>query len=310
MHSFRKILVYGRPSVVQNRHALAQLIHTAEALDLELEWHPTLRGAVEEAGMQLPDPFLSGNRLHQGPGKPMGEEPDTVSESCGLVLALGGDGTLLDAVQIAVPRGLPVFGFHFGRLGFLSSAGGVEDFEVALRAIRSGNLILESRSLLHCIFESESGEPEEIVALNEVGLQRQGAGLMGISCRVNGELLNHYQADGLLVSTPTGSTAYSMSCGGPIVLPQSQVWLVTPVAGHQLGIRPVLVPDRSEVVLEVDSNEEEGVLYADGKRLNWSGQGPVVLSRAGVELHLARLGGFSHFQNLKSKLHWGRDARS
>ena len=228
-----------------------------------------------------------------------------------MVLVLGGDGTMLDTVPLAVGTQLPVFGFHFGRLGFLSSAGGTEDIPRALEAIRNGEVLLEERSLLECKYPKGPGQSGLVYALNEVALHRMGAGLMRVACTLDGELLNRYQADGLLVATPTGSTAYSMSCGGPIVLPQSKVWTITPVAGHQLGIRPVVVDQSVRITLrtETESNGGPARLMVDGKVLDWAEQGQIDLGLSSRPLRLARFKDFSHLDNLKTKLLWGLDPR-
>lgn len=299
------LLVYARPSIAFKMEAVRKLMTEAEALSLDLWWHSSLREILAEG-------FPDCKPLFFDPEQPC---PASIQGKVdqALVLTLGGDGTLLDAVQFAVEWGLPVFGFHLGRLGFLSSAGGPEDFGAALTAIRQGEISIERRSLVECRYPKGGIDADEqrgfAFALNEIALQRQGGGLMRLTCDVDGDILNHYQADGLLISTPTGSTAYSMSCGGPIILPQSRVFLITPVAGHQLGIRPVILPDTC--ILRLTTPLEGGAcnLMMDGKTLDWKGHGALEIRRYEKNLALARLKGYSDFQPLKTKLLWGLDLR-
>lgn len=311
------LLVYARPSIALKTEALNQLLVASEGLPVDLWWHRSLEGILKDFFPGLVPQFFD-------PGQPC---PKHIQSRVGqaLVLTLGGDGTLLDGVQFAVEWDLPVFGFHLGRLGFLSSAGGTEDFAMALSAILRGDIELEHRSLVACRYpvaygpgQSEPGQSASAdlkesmglaFALNEIALHRHGGGLMRISCHVDGEILNHYQADGLLVSTPTGSTAYSMSCGGPIILPHSQVFLITPVAGHQLGIRPVILPDHCKLQWTTAPEGGRCQMMVDGKTLEWKGYGAIEIERYHKTLVLARLIGYSDFQPLKTKLLWGLDLR-
>jgi len=299
------LLVYARPSIALKMEAVRKLMTEAAALSLDLWWHSSLREIIAEGFPDLKPRFFDPEQPCPAPIQGKMEEA--------LVLTLGGDGTLLDAIQFAVEWGLPVFGFHLGRLGFLSSAGGQEDFGAALTAIRQGAISIERRSLVECRYPKAGigvDEPRGFAfALNEIALQRQGGGLMRLTCDVDGHILNHYQADGLLISTPTGSTAYSMSCGGPIILPQSRVFLITPVAGHQLGIRPVILPDTCILRLTTPLEGSACNLMMDGKTLDWKGQGSLEIRLHEKNLALARLHGYSDFQPLKTKLLWGLDLR-
>lgn len=303
-----QLLVYARPSIKHQLAGLRALRDAASLKGLALCWHRSLEPLVrEELNIESPDFF---GQAGSGPDVWGVEESSTLAGAA-MVLVLGGDGTMLDTVPLAVGTQLPVFGFHFGRLGFLSSAGGTEDIPRALEAIRNGEVLLEERSLLECKYPKGPDQLGLIYALNEVALHRMGPGLMRVACTLDGELLNRYQADGLLVATPTGSTAYSMSCGGPIVLPQSKVWTITPVAGHQLGIRPVVVDQNVRITLqtEAESNGGPARLMVDGKVLDWAEQGKIDLGLSLRPLRLARFKGFSHLDNLKTKLLWGLDPR-
>ncbi len=295
------LLIYARPSIALKLDGLERLVVASKGLPVKLLWHESLREALK--GFEFGDVplFFDSN-------EPCPEFIQKRKENA-LVLTLGGDGTLLDGIQFAVEWDLPVFGFHFGRLGFLSSAGGTDDFSAVLTAMLNGQLEIESRSLVACKYPIPNSGTGLGFALNEMALHRQGTGIMRITCLVNEEVLNNYQADGLLVSTPTGSTAYSMSCGGPIVLPQSKVFLITPVAGHQLGIRPVLLPDDCRLQLKIAAEGGAAQLMLDGKPIHWAGIGTVEINLHVKVLALARLKGFSDLHNLRTKLLWGLDVR-
>jgi NAD+ kinase len=304
------LLVYARPSIALKPQGIHKLLDAVESLPVDLWWHSSLRAILSELCPQRQLRYFDSENVSPVP-----------NEDRALVLTLGGDGTLLDGVQFAVNWDLPVFGFHLGRLGFLSSAGGTEDFTMALHAILQGDIEIEQRSLVECRYPLARQDREHLevqspneafgsaFALNEIALHRQGTGLMRITCHVDGEILNHYQADGLLISTPTGSTAYSMSCGGPIILPRSRVLLITPVAGHQLGIRPVILPDTCILELNATLQGDHCQLMLDGKTVEWGGYGSLEVRRYHKNLSLARLKGYSDFQPLKSKLLWGLDLR-
>ncbi|MFM7589862.1 MAG: NAD(+)/NADH kinase, partial [Bacteroidota bacterium] len=195
------LLIYARPSIALKLDGLERLVVASKGLPVRLLWHQSLSEALNGLELDVDPQFFDSN-------EPCPEFIQMRKENT-LVLTLGGDGTLLDGIQFAVEWDLPVFGFHFGRLGFLSSAGGTVDFSAVLTAMLNGQLEIESRSLVACKFPLPMKETGMSFALNEMALHRQGAGIMRITCLVNEELLNNYQADGLLVSTPTGSTAYS-----------------------------------------------------------------------------------------------------
>jgi NAD+ kinase len=302
-----QLLVYARPSIQHQLAGLRALHEAALSRGLSLRWHSSLEPWVRQEFDSSAPAFFDPSDLCS----PFIEEKTSGPGGGAMILVLGGDGTMLDTVPWAVAANLPIFGFHFGRLGFLSSAGGIEDIPRALDAIQNGELVLEERSLLECQYPMNHSTTGTALALNEVALHRTGAGLMRVACTLDGELLNRYQADGLLVATPTGSTAYSMSCGGPIVLPSSKVWTITPVAGHQLGIRPVVVDQNVQITLQVESEISLGPaqLMVDGKVLDWLGAGILRLRSAPKPLRLARFKGFSHLDNLKTKLLWGLDPR-
>ena len=252
-------------------------------------------------------------------------EPDT-----DMVLAIGGDGTFLSAASLVAQRGVPLLGINIGRIGFLSESNPQE----ALARLADGQYTLEGRSLLRVEFSSVdpapaqnaaltsqdaaptsqeapvSALPEWPYALNEVGVLRKGAAMLGVDVRVDGVRLPTYWADGLLVATSSGSTAYSLSVGGPIVMPESKVWLLSPVAPHNLNVRPLVIPDSSTLDITFQSRDEQVGLSLDNRLYTLSPEAALHISMAPFSLKRVRLAGSNFIGALTDKLYWGEDLRN
>lgn len=228
---------------------------------------------------------------------PSGVEPGT-----DILLSVGGDGTYLSAAQISIACGVPVLGVNIGRLGFLSENAP----ETVAAALRSGEFVLEDRDLLQV--SVNGGEPR--YAFNEVTVSRKGAVLIGINVTIDGQKLPAYWADGLLVATSSGSTAYSLSVGGPICLPESKVLIISPIAPHNLNVRPLIVPSDTKVGLDFQSREPELVLTSDNATGLIGDKAHVDISVAQFSLKRVRLGKSNFIGALQSKLFWGEDVRN
>lgn len=243
---------------------------------------------------------------------------DTV-DRCDYLFSIGGDGTLLSSVQFvrsARPGSLPpVVGINFGHLGFLTTAGR-DNIEAMVDALVAGNFSLEERTLLEvCIQPAGGGAPEpEQYALNEVFLHRhESASLLRTEVEVDRRHVATYAGDGLIVATPTGSTAYSLSCGGPILTPDSRCFAITPVAAHTLTLRPIVVHDSAELHLRtVPSQHHTGqpsaggfTLGIDSRRFAFECGTALTLRRAPFTISLVRLGGQDFFSAMRDKLMWG-----
>ena len=226
----------------------------------------------------------------------------------GLFLSLGGDGTFLQSLTFVRDRGIPVAGINFGRLGFLATARADECARWA-DDLLAGRYRVEERSLLHV---SSEAVPADFYpyALNEVSFQRRGAGMLSIHVTLDGRELPPYWADGLVIATPTGSTAYSLSVGGPLVMPDSEVMVIAPIAPHNLNVRPLVVPMRSVLELSVFSREESALLTLDNRFLPIASGTTVRLARAPFGLQYASLSDDSFIGALRTKLVWGADKRN
>ena len=214
-----------------------------------------------------------------------------------MLLSLGGDGTFLSAARLIGRRGVPVVGVNFGRLGFLSE----NTPEDVVEALRSGLYSIEDCALLDA-----GGQ----YALNEVAIHRHGGAMLGIRVRIDGRPLPVYWADGLLVATSSGSTAYSLSAGGPICLPGSRVLIVTPIAPHNLNVRPLIVPDTSRIQISFRSREDFINLSLDNHSTIIGPDAEITVTVAQFSLKRVRLQGSDFVKALTSKLFWGEDVRN
>ena len=190
---------------------------------------------------------------------------EDLDKSIDFVISLGGDGTLLDTVTLVKDSGIPVVGINYGRLGFLANIG-KEDLSVAIQALVNRTYVLDKRTLIHL----DANMPlfsDAPYALNEFTLHKKDSSpMIKIHTYLNGEFLNTYWADGLIVSTPTGSTGYSLSCNGPVVFPDSGSFVITPVSPHNLNIRPIVVPDNNIISFEVEGRTDGFLCSLDSRR--------------------------------------------
>jgi NAD+ kinase len=225
------------------------------------------------------------------------------------LFSIGGDGTILESAGIVGDSGIPVIGINLGRLGFLSSI--PREFIIpAIKAIVSGEYIIEKRSLLQLTKPDQLFGPVNY-ALNELTVYKPNVmTLLTIRTWINGVFLNTYWADGLIVATPTGSTAYSMSCTGPIITPDAENFLITPIASHNLTVRPIVVRDDSEIKISVACQDADFNVSLDSRLTRLPQGAELVVRKAPFRLNLVRLTGTHFFQTIREKLNWGLDIRN
>lgn len=222
-----------------------------------------------------------------------------------MMMAIGGDGTFLSSASIVGYSEIPLLGVNVGRLGFLSE----HRPEDIAEAILSGNYVVEERSLLSSRIESD-GEVLKYRALNEMTVHRSGAAMLGVDIRIDGAKIPTYWADGLIVSTASGSTAYSLSVGGPIVVPGSKVLIISPIAPHNLNVRPMIVPDSSKINLTFIARDNDVIFTADNSTEKIPSDASVKISLAQFSLKRVSLRQANFFSALTDKLHWGEDVRN
>lgn len=225
------------------------------------------------------------------------------------LLSVGGDGTLLDTATLVGASGVPVIGINAGRLGFISGAG-IEEIEGVMDSFIDGSVRFESRSLLQLKSERNHFVPNNY-ALNELTvLKKDSAAMVRIDVTINDELLNSYLADGLIVSTPTGSTAYSLSCGGPIIIPGSENFVITPIAPHNLNVRPVVVSNSARIGITVSGRSDDFLIALDSTQGSF-GKGELLeVTKAPFYLKIIQPEGHSFLNTLRNKLAWGYDKRN
>lgn len=226
-----------------------------------------------------------------------------------MLLSLGGDGTLLDSVAMVGRAGIPVLGINLGRLGFLSSVP-LEGTDAALEAIATGRYTLEERALLQ-VEGAEDLLGDRNFALNEVSLhKRDSSSMISVHATVGDQFLNTYWADGLIVATPTGSTAYSLSCGGPLLDPRCDSLVITPIAPHNLNVRPFVVPDRYPIRLVAEARGGKTLLNLDSRGVTLDAGTELTVARAPFAVQLVHLEGHDFMNTLRTKLMWGLDLRT
>ena len=234
-------------------------------------------------------------------------EPEDV-EGVDYVISMGGDGTFLEAANKVGNREIPILGVNMGRLGFLADVLPSE-IETTLDHVLRGDYVIENHTVIKLEANGETIECNPF-ALNDIAvLKRDSASMISIKAYVNGDFLVNYQADGLIIATPTGSTAYSLSNGGPIIVPQSGSLCITPVAPHSLNIRPIVINDTSVIELEVCSRSHNFLVAVDGRSMKMAEETRLTIRKAPYTIKLIKLKSQRYFSTLHEKLMWGADTR-
>lgn len=234
---------------------------------------------------------------------------DSLPTGVDMLLSIGGDGTLLDAVPLVGDSGIPILGINMGRLGFISSVA-KEEIPHAIRQILDGHYATEARTLLELV------SPNNVFgdvryALNEINIIRNPEhSLLSIKVFVDDVYLNTYWGDGILLATPTGSTAYSLSAGGPILTPDSHCFVITPIAAHNLTVRPIVITDDSVVRIQVEGREKKFVFSMDSRACALDTSVELVVRKAGFRINTVRMEGTDFFSTIRNKLSWGKDNRN
>lgn len=225
------------------------------------------------------------------------------------VFSIGGDGTLLRTIYCVGSRCLPIIGVNMGRLGFLAGVG-VDDLEDVIDSVYNAEYVVDCLAMVQVETSRNDDADIQECALNEIAvLKRDNASMISIRTIINGEYIVTYHADGLIVSTPTGSTAYSLSNGGPIMVPHTGVLCLTPVAPHSLTLRPIVIPDDAVVTLEVESRSHNFLVAADGRSAKYDEGQILTIRRSPYDAHIVRPKKMTYFSTLRQKMMWGADTR-
>ncbi|HRH48469.1 MAG TPA: NAD kinase [Panacibacter sp.] len=236
-------------------------------------------------------------------------QPSELDETVDCLISLGGDGTILDAVALVRDKNIPILGINFGRLGFLAGIG-KEELTLAVDALVSGTYVVDKRTLIHL----DASIPlfgDTPFALNEFAIHKRDISpMIKVHTYLNGEFLNTYWCDGVIVATPTGSTGYNMSCNGPIVFPDSSSLVITPVAPHNLNVRPIVIPDSNIISFEIEGRTEQIICALDARREIVDKDIQLAIKKEKFTVSLVRLNENNFLSTLRSKLTWGMDKRN
>jgi len=291
-----KIALYGRPFSDDCKINITGLFQTLEDNKVELFiYNPFLDFLKSNTGIS---PAIAGTF----------ETHEDIPRDVELMFSIGGDGTFLKTVSIIRDYGIPIAGINIGRLGFLANIT-LENMISSIKSIFKGHYSIENRSLIKLDL-SDGVLSGFSYALNEVSIQKRYSSMITIHTYLNDVLLNSYWADGLIISTPTGSTAYSLSVGGPIVTPDSDNFIISPLAPHNLTVRPVIVPDNKIIRLKTDSRDSSFILSIDSRAEIFDSNLEIIIRRADFTVKTVRIEGNTFYDNLRHKLMWGLDRRN
>ncbi len=291
-----QVAVYGRNFHTSARENVATLFSRLKSMNVDIfVFKPFFEFMQSKSGLR---PKVAG--LFEG----YKDLPGDID----FLFSVGGDGTFLETVSIVRDSGIPVVGMNTGRLGFLSYIS-QDSLDDSLDSLFSGRFDMEERTLLEVTSSGDSIQPMN-VALNEVRIYKNAASLVTVHVHVDDEFLSSYWADGLILSTPTGSTAYSLSVGGPIVVPESRSMVLSPIAPHNLTVRPLVLPDTAKLSFSVDTRDPVYQLALDSRSMNIPVEDKITVSRAAYTLKMVRIENNSFYSTLRNKLMWGIDKRN
>ncbi len=291
----KKIAVYARKIKGKNLPVVIKLMHKLDQINHKLVIHKDLFNDMQKHIDFNADVVTFEN------------QKDIVH--CSFLISIGGDGTLLDTMRYVRNSGTPVIGFNIGKMGFLANTT-IDDIDTALEKILKNEFTIDKRSLIR--IEGVQFMPEDInYVLNEIAvLKSDASSMIKIKVFINDYFVNTYWADGLIVSTPTGSTAYSLSCGGPIIDPDTNNFIITPIASHNLTVRPIIISDKSTIKLQVDAEKKPYIINLDSKKIKMHKQTDIILTKEAFYFNLIKLEDFNFYATIRNKLLWGLDKRN
>jgi NAD+ kinase len=288
-----KIAIYGTRIKKENQVWLQDVFEALASYDVELYMYSGTLDYLREIGQELPSYI--------------GTYEEKLPEGIDYMITLGGDGTMLRAAELAYRDNVPLVGINMGHLGFLAAISR-ENIRHSIDTLFKGEMIFEEKILLEV---KCANMPERKIAINEVAVSRKdSSSMIAIEAYADGRYIATYRADGLIVSTPTGSTGYSLSCGGPIITPAPQSIVLKPVASHNLNVRPIIFRDDVKVYIKVSGREDQYLLSLDScfKPMNWDEH--IEIFKSKYTLRVAKMPQEDFFTTMKEKLAWGSDERN
>jgi NAD+ kinase len=291
-----KIAIYGRKLTRQNSVVFEQTLRSIEALG----WTAVLEHELKEQLIKksnIGDSLDSFSSYHD------------LKSGFDIAFSIGGDGTFIKTVGFIRDSGVPIVGINTGRLGFLANIT-PEKIEETMEMVRDKRYTFQKRSLIRIHTEDDLFGDDNL-ALNELTLHKKDtASMITVHASLDGNYLNSYWADGLIVGTPTGSTAYNLSCGGPIVTPGCQIHILTPIAPHNLNVRPMVVPDHLPIKLSVEGRERKYLISLDANTKSIPQGSEVLVQKAEFMINVVRFDDTSFLDTIRNKMSWGMDKRN
>jgi NAD+ kinase len=291
-----KVAIYSRGLDAEQENPLHYLLQALAQQNIEVLLYKQL-----QESFNLTDDITNNTSFF--------ESSEELGTAVDCLISLGGDGTMLDAVTLIKDSEIPLLGVNFGRLGFLANIN-KEELTSAVDALVNQTFVVDKRTLIHV----DANLPlfaEAPFGLNEFVIhKRDTSPMIKIHTYLNGEFLNTYWADGLIVSTPTGSTGYNMSCNGPIVFPDSSSFVITPVAPHNLNVRSIVVPDDNIISFEIEGRTDQFICALDARRAIVPKDIQIAVKKEKFDINLIRLNEGSFLSTLRNKLTWGMDKRN
>jgi NAD+ kinase len=292
-----KIGIYGKKLTVNSYPVINQLFDSLLLHNIQIWIHPNFRHFFQEKNAD----FIKYERILI--------TTDNVPEDLDCIITLGGDGTFLEAITAINLKQIPLLGINTGRLGFLADISPAE-IPQTIESLVNGNYRLEDRMVLKASVQSTLGISLPY-ALNDLTVhKRDTSSMILIHAYIDDVLLTNYWADGLIIATPTGSTAYSMSAGGPIVSPDSQNFIITPIASHNLTVRPLVIPNHHEISLKIESRDSKFLLSLDSRSYVIEETLEVRVKRADANVKLIKMHNQNFYNTIRTKLMWGIDKRN
>ena len=293
-----KLGLYAKYIREETLPSLESLVKELEQHGIHLAYHETIHKRLADAKIiarnaEVFDKYTSQSDKKNNPSA---------------LITVGGDGTILDSLTIVNDSEIPVMGINAGRLGFLA----VSSWETIIDLIvdlKNGNYIIDKRSLLE--LQSSKQVFKTQYALNDFVIHKKDtSSMITVHTFLNGQYLNSYWADGLIIATPTGSTGYSLSCGGPIIFPKSQSLVLTPIAPHNLNMRPIIIPDDNVITFEIEGRSSIHMASLDARSMNVTSEIELAVKKSDVSFNLIRTQNHNYLETLRKKMNWGLDNRN
>ena len=292
-----KVAIYGKTFDEEDGVYVAELLRELVKIDAEIVIESDFHGLLGKSNLELSEQTFS--------------QDEGLDSSFDLFVSIGGDGTMLRAVTYIGDLGIPIVGVNTGRLGFLSTFK-KEDVAKVVTEFTAGNFDIEERSLVEISLDADMDEFGAMnFALNEITVSRKDTtSMITVETYLNNEYLTSYWADGLIVSTPTGSTGYSLSCGGPVIAPTAKSFVLTPIAPHNLNARPLVISDDTEIRLKVSGREDNHLVSLDSRIATIPNGKEILVKKSGFTIKMVEYRSESFLKTLRNKLLWGQDQRN